>query len=179
MVINGKSHLHFPEKVWYLHIYSSKKGGGLAASTWPVALQLFSQCLNPQYAVTGFVKTFLFQNPVFLWTLGSITYIYALRSVSNYLGMGPFMSLTATISLCVGGIIFKVGSIGRVNPELFNFAPLWLEDMVKGIDYQYTLRVFWTGLAACSIFILIRFRTSGNVSKGGKGFYLHLYPSIN
>ncbi|KAI1381950.1 alkaline phosphatase-like protein [Hypoxylon crocopeplum] len=150
----------------YLGCRRLRKGDSWAVSLSPVILQLISQCLNPQYAVTGFIKAFLFKTPIFLWGLGSITYISALRTGSDYLGMGPVMSLVVSLSLCGAGIVFKLGSTNRVNPELLSFTPSWVENLMGDIDYEYSLKVLWTGLAASFIFVLLQFKFSGRVSEG-------------
>ncbi|RYP07496.1 hypothetical protein DL765_009140 [Monosporascus sp. GIB2] len=104
---------------------------GEAEKQWSSSHEDGSEELIQVYPITGFTKTFLFQDPVFLW-----------------------------------GLVFKLYSTKRVNPELLSFTPLWLEELVGEVDYQHALRISWAGLTACLVFVLIRFKTSGRVSKG-------------
>lgn len=139
---------------------------------FPVALQFLSQCLNPSgdapYSAVKYIHNFLFDYPIFLWALGSITYVSAVNTISKYLGMGSLVSLVASCALSFLAIVFKLCSTHRFNPELLNFAPLWLEDIVAGIDRNYILRIFWTGLAACFVYLLLQSEFSGRVSRKGE-----------
>lgn len=147
------------------------KGEHWLKAACPVALQFLSQCLNPSgdapYSAVEYIHNFLFDYPIFLWALGSITYVFAVDTVSKYLGMGSVVSLVVSYVLCFLAIVFKLCSTHAFNPELLNFAPTWFEDTMAGIDQNYILRIFWTGLVACFIYLLLQFKFSGRVSRKG------------
>lgn len=152
------------------------KGEYWLKAACPVGLQFLSQCFNPSgdvpYSAVEYIHDLLFDYPIILWALGSLTYIFAVNTVSKYLGMGSLVSLVVSCVLSFLAIVFKLCSTYRFNPELLNFAPLWLEKIVAGIDSNYILRIFWTGLVACLAYFLLQFKFSGQVSRKGERLLL-------
>jgi ethanolamine phosphate transferase 2 subunit G len=144
----------------------------LKAIAYPVSLQFLSQSLNqtgdPQHLVVEYIHSLLFDYPILFWLPGFITYVSAINSVSSYLGLGSLFSLVASSALCLAAVVFRLSSSFRVNPELLSFAPLWFENLITGVDRNYTLNIFWTGLAACFILVFLQLQFSGRVSKKGK-----------
>lgn len=141
-------------------------------SASPVVLQLLSQCLNPSgdmpYSTVDYVHDFLFDHPIFLWALGSMTWVFAINNISKNLGMGPLASLVTSYALGFLALTFKVCSTQAFNPESVNFMPLWLESLMLNWDRNYGLRIFWTGLVACTVYLLVQSGFSHRVSRKGE-----------
>ena len=123
-------------------------------------LQFLSQCLNPSgdvpYSTVEYIHDFLFDYPIFLWALGSMTWVFAVNKVSKHLGMGSLASLVTSYALGFLAVAFKACSTQAFNPELINFVPQWLEMSMLNFDRNYGLRILWTGLVACTVYILVQ-----------------------
>ena len=140
-------------------------------SASPVILQFLSQCLNPSadvpYSTVEYIRDFLFDYPILLWALGSMTWVFAANTISKYLRMGSPASLVVSYILGFLAVTFKLCSTQAFNPEVVDFLPLWLKDVMLGFDRNYGLRIFWTGLAACVVYLLLP-GFSHRVSRQGK-----------
>ena len=141
-------------------------------SASPVVLQFLSHCLNPSgdmpYSTVDYVHDFLFDHPICLWALGSMTWVFAVNNISKNLGMGSPASLVTSYALGFLALTFKVCSTQAFNPELVNFMPLWLESLMLNWDRNYGLRIFWTGLVACTVYLLVQSGFSHRVSRKGE-----------
>lgn len=138
-------------------------------SAFPVVLQFISQCLNPAgdvpHSAVDYIKDSLFDYPVLLWALVSMSWVFAVITVSKHLGMGSLTSLVTSNALGFLGFTFKVCSTKAFNPELVNFMPLWLENFMLNLDRSYGLRILWAGLVACIINLLVQSRFSHGTSR--------------
>ena len=141
-------------------------------SACPVVLQFLSQCLNPSgdvpYSTVEYIHDFLFDYPIFLWALGSMTWVFAVNTISKYLGMGTLASLLTSYAFGFLAVTFKLCSTHAFNPELVNFMPLWLDFFLLNLDQNYCLKILWTGLVACIVFLLMQSVFSHRVSRKGK-----------
>lgn len=135
-------------------------------------LQSLSQCLNPSgdvpYSTVEYIHDFLFDYPIFLWALGSMTWVFAVQSVSKYLSMGPLASRAIAYALGFLAVMFKACSTQAYNPELVNFMPPWLEQLMLNLDRNLGLRLLWTGLIACIVYLLVQSAFSHRVSRKGE-----------
>lgn len=138
---------------------------------YPVVLQFLSQSLehtnDPQYSVVKYVHSLMYDHQILFWIPGLMIYVSALNSVSRYLGLGSITSILASTTLCLVAIVSRLSSTYRLSPESFDFAPIWVKDAVSGVNRNQSLNIFWTGLVACLVLILVRFKFSNRMSRKG------------
>lgn len=115
-----------------------------------------------------YINDFLFDYSIFLWALSSMTWVFAANNISKNLGMGSLASLATSYTLGFLALTFKICSTQAFNPELVNFLPLWLESFMLNWDRNYGLRIFWTGLVACTLYLLVQSGFSHRVSRKGE-----------
>ena len=147
-------------------------------SAYPIALQFLSQCLNPSgdvpYSTVDYIRDFLFDYPISLWALVSITWVFAVNTTSIHLGLGSLASSLTSYALGFLAVTFKLCSTQAFNPELVNFMPLWLEGLILSLDRNHCLRIFWTGLVACMVYLFVQSFFLHHMTRKGKcsRFYL-------
>ena len=144
----------------------------LKAIAYPVVLQLLSQGLDeatdPQHSVIDYVHNQLSGHQVLFWIPGLMIYVSALNSVSRYLGLGSLFSIVASTTLCIAAIMSRLSSTYRLSPTSFDFAPLWLKDVVSGVNHNQSLNIFWAGLVGCLILVIVQSRLANRITKNGR-----------
>ena len=158
------------------------KGEHWLKSACAVILQFLSQCLNPSgdvpYSTVRYIGDFMFECPITLWVLGSMTWFSAANDLSEYLGMGSLTSLVISYALGFSAFVYKICSTQAFNPELVNFMPRWLEAIMLNLDRNYCFRAFWTGLVACIVYLLVQSYFLHGVSRKGKCSQISILQSI-
>lgn len=151
-------------------------------SACPIMLQFLSHCLNPSgdvpYSTVEYIDDFMFEYPIFLWVLVSMTWLSAANDASQYLGMSSPASLVISYALAFSAVLYKICSTQAFNPELVNFMPVWLESVMLDLDRNYCLRVFWTGLIACIVYLLFQSLCLHGVSRKSKSSRLSFLQPI-
>lgn len=144
----------------------------LSFIVYPAALQFLSQSLdpatNPQYSVISYVHDQLYGYQVLFWVPGLLIYASGLKSLSEYVGLGRFVYMVAGAALCAAAVFFRLSSSYRIDPEIFSMAPAWFERLFANINRNLSLNIFWTGLAAILVIILLRSKFLGRLSPEGQ-----------
>lgn len=150
----------------------SNSKGWFYAVIYPTALQFLSQSLdpatNPQYSVISYVHNQLYGYQVLFWIPGMLIYASGLKNLSEYVGLGHFVYMIAGVALCAAAVFFRLSSSYRIDPEIFSMAPAWFERLFANINRNLSLNIFWTGLAALLVLILLRSKFLGRLSSEGQ-----------
>lgn len=141
------------------------------AIVYPVTLQFISQSLdeatNPQLSIVNYVHDLFSGHQVLYWIPGLLIYVSAMSSVTNYLGLGSATSMLASTALCTVAILSRLSASLRLSPDSLDITPLWFKHFVSGISRNESLNIFWVGLGACFVAVVIQSRMSGRISRKG------------
>nr|QSQ85905.1 GPI-ethanolamine phosphate transferase [Preussia typharum] len=159
LVVKEHHYWYWTSIIWLVYLGAKRVAHGesmLKAAIYPVTLQFLSQSLDhmtnpPQHSVINYIHSQFSNHQVLFWIPGLMIYVSGLNSVSRYLGLGSFFSITASTILCLSAVFFRLSSTYRLSPESFNFAPSWLTDVFASVNRNSSLNIFWAGLGACLV----------------------------
>jgi ethanolaminephosphotransferase len=141
------------------------------AIVYPVALQFISQSLdeatNPQLSIVNYVHDLFSGHQVLYWIPGLLIYVSAMSSVTNYLGLGSATSMLASTALCAVAILSRLSASLRLSPDSLDITPSWFKHFVSSVGRNESLNIFWIGLGACFVAVVIQSRMSGRFSRKG------------
>ncbi|KAF1832636.1 alkaline phosphatase-like protein, partial [Decorospora gaudefroyi] len=171
LVLNEQYYWYWASLAWLMYIGYKRLITGehwLKAIAYPVVLQLISQSLDEATrcgSIVDYVHNMLSGHQVLFWIPGLMIYVSALHSVSRYLGLGSVTSFFASTSICILAILSRLSSAYRLSPTSFDFAPPWLKDLVSGTNRNQSLNIFWGGLGACLIAVVVQSRMGRPISR--------------